>query len=99
MKPLAVVFLPEARDDIDSAFLYYQRQQAGLGCRFSSAVRDQVLRIQNGPEIYGTVHQDVRAACLRRFPYVVYYRIDADQVVIIAVQHGSRDWSHWLSRG
>jgi len=35
MKPLSVVFLPEARDDIDSAFLYYQRQQAGLGYRFS----------------------------------------------------------------
>jgi hypothetical protein len=68
MKPLSVVFLPEARDDIDSAFLYYQKQQAGLGFRFSSAVRDQVTRIQNGPETYGVAHLDVRAACLHHFP-------------------------------
>jgi len=99
MRPLPVVFLPEARDDIDSAFLYYQREQAGLGCRFSSAVRDQVKRIQDGPEIYGVVHQDIRAACMRRFPFVVYYRIDPARIVVIAVQRGSRDWSHWLSRG
>jgi len=91
MNPFAVVFLPEARDDIDSAFLYYERQQAGLGYRFSRAVQDQVTRIQNG--------QDVRAVCLRRFPCVVYYRTGAEQIVVIAVQHGSRDWSHWLPRG
>jgi plasmid stabilization system protein ParE len=99
MKPLSVAFLPGARDDIDSAFGYYQREQAGLEIRFTAAVRDQITRIQNGPEIYGFVHGDIRAACMRRFPYVVYYRIDPDQVIVVAVQHGSREWSHWLSRG
>jgi len=22
--------------------------------------------------------------------------VDADQIVVIAVQHGSRSWAHWL---
>ncbi len=33
MKP-PVVFLPQARDDIDSAYVYYEQQQTGLGYRF-----------------------------------------------------------------
>jgi plasmid stabilization system protein ParE len=98
VNPLQVVFLPAAADDIDSAYDYYEDQRANLGNRFLAAVRDQVTRLQNEPEIHGVVHQDVRAACVHRFPYVVYYRVLADRVLIVAVQHGSRDWSNWTWR-
>lgn len=98
MSRLPVVYLPEARDDIDAAYLAYEQQRVGLGDRFVEAVRDQVARIQGNPALYGVVYQDVRAAPIRRFPYVVYYRAEASQMVIIAVQHGSRDWSSWQSR-
>jgi plasmid stabilization system protein ParE len=94
----SVVYLPEARDDIDAAYVGYEQQQTGLGGRFLESVRDQVARIQANPALYGVVHQDVRAAPIRRFPYVVYYRIEGGQVVVVAVQHGSRGWSSWLSR-
>jgi hypothetical protein len=29
---------------------------------------------------------------------VVYYRAEQGQVVIVALQHGSRSWSSWQSR-
>jgi plasmid stabilization system protein ParE len=35
---------------------------------------------------------------MRRFPYVVYYRVEVGRVFIVAVQHGSRNWSSWQSR-
>jgi len=95
---LPLVFLPAARDDIELAYDYYENQQANLGDRFVAAVREEVSRIQNDPEIYGVVHKDVRAACVHRFPYVVYYRVVVNRIVVIAVQHGSRDWSNWQWR-
>jgi toxin ParE1/3/4 len=98
MSPSAVVYLPGARDDIDIAYISYEQRQAGLGDRFVETVRDQVARIQTNPSLYGVVYQDVRAAPMRRFPYVVYYRAEVGRVVIVAVQHGSRNWSNWQSR-
>lgn len=98
MSLLPVVFLPSARDDIDTAYLAYEQQQAGFGSRFAEAVRFQVARIQCGPCHYGLVYQDIRAVCVRHFPYVVFYRIEPNRVLVIAVQHGSRDWSNWQSR-
>ncbi len=98
MNSPAVVYLPGARDDIDIAYISYEQRQAGLGDRFVETVRDQVAQIQANPCLYGIGYQDIRAAPLRRFPYVVYYRAEVGQVVIIAGQHGCRDWSWWRAR-
>jgi plasmid stabilization system protein ParE len=48
--------------------------------------------------MYGIVWQNVRAARLRRFTYVVYYRVHDDRVEVLAVMHGSRDASGWQAR-
>jgi len=50
------------------------------------------------PEMYGVVWQNVRAARLRQFTYVVYYRVHDDRVEVLAVMHGSRDASAWQAR-
>ena len=57
-----------------------------------------LLRIESVPELYGPVWQDVRAARLRIFRYVVYYVVFADRVEVLAVMHGARDASAWKSR-
>jgi plasmid stabilization system protein ParE len=93
-----VAYLPEARDDIDAAYTEYEQRRAGLGDQFLEAVREQVDRIQANPVLYGVVHQDVRAAPLRRFPHVVYYRAEPTRVLVIAVQHGRRGSRAWQSR-
>ncbi|MCI0460959.1 MAG: type II toxin-antitoxin system RelE/ParE family toxin [Gemmataceae bacterium] len=95
---LPVVYLPEAQDDIDAAYAYYEQCLAGLGDRFLEALRDCVSRIADAPEMYGIVYQDIRAAPLRRFPYVVYYRVEPDRILVIAVQHGRRSWKGWQGR-
>jgi plasmid stabilization system protein ParE len=93
-----VVYLPEAYDDIDAAYATYEQQATGLGDRFLDALRVHVERIQAHPMLYGVYYQDVRAAPLRRFPYVVYYRLQASRVLIVAVQHGRRSSRAWRGR-
>jgi plasmid stabilization system protein ParE len=93
-----VAYLPEARDDIDEAYGGYEVRSAGLGDRFLETLREHVDRIRENPALYGEFYQGVRAALLRRFPYVVYYRAEAERVVIIAVQHGRRSFRAWRGR-
>jgi plasmid stabilization system protein ParE len=95
---LPIVFLPEAQDDVDGAYAGYEQRSIGLGDRFLEALRDQLDRIQANPALYGVLHQDVRAAPLRKFPYVVYYRAEASRTLILAVQHGRRSSRAWRGR-
>jgi plasmid stabilization system protein ParE len=40
----------------------------------------------------------VRCALVRRFPYAVYYRVEPERIVVIAVFHTKRDPGVWQSR-
>ena|SRR6266478_8093821 len=85
-------------DDIDAAFAWYEEQREGLGDDFLARLRELLDSIQENPYLYGVIHGDVRSACLRRFPYVVYYRPEAERTVILAVLHGRRHPRRWQSR-
>ncbi len=50
------------------------------------------------PEAYGEVWPGVRAAGVKRFGYVVYYRIKPGKVEVLAVLHGGRDPQVWQDR-
>ncbi len=93
------VYLPEAEDDVEAVYFYYEQQRAGLGDEFIEALREEVGRIRDNPQIYGVFRRDIRAALLKRFPYVVYYRDRGADVLVIAVQHGRRSSRAWRGRG
>jgi plasmid stabilization system protein ParE len=95
---LPVVLRPEASRDAQDARDHLEAQQAGLGQRFLQRLNDTLGRIGGMPELYGVVWGNVRAARVRRFTYVVYYRVHDDRVEVLAVMHGSRDASAWRSR-
>lgn len=94
----AVIYLSEARADVDSAHTSYEQRKAGLGERFLQKLRERVEAISDNPEMYAVLSDEVRAAPLRQFPYVIYYRVDAGTVFIKAVLHGHRDPQVWMSR-
>jgi len=95
---LRVRLLPEAKDEFDAAADWYEDQRSGLGIDFVAKVREVLDRIAANPRLHGTVYRNVRKAIVRRFPYVVLYREEIDEVIVIAVFHSSRDPSHWQRR-
>ena len=95
---LPVVLRPEASRDAEATRDYLNAQQAGLGQVFLDRLNEVVARIGALPEMYGVVWRKVRAARLRQFPSVVYYRVHDDRVEVLAVMHGRRDPSAWQSR-
>src|SRR5688500_13390374 len=89
---------PEVRHDLDSAFQWYEGQRSGLGDEFLSAIEESLERILQAPHTYGVFRREIRAPAVHRFPFVVYYRIEAMQIVVIAIQHGHRSTRNWLRR-
>jgi hypothetical protein len=61
--------VPEAADDIASAYAWYESQRYGLGEDFLSVVDAAFERIRRQPNVHFPVHGDYRRALLRRFPY------------------------------
>ena len=88
----------KAEEDLTEARDWYDDQCAGLGQEFLIAVDEAFERIRQFPEIYAAEYRNVRRARLRRFPYVVYYRIVDEGLEVLAVLHGSRHPRTWRSR-
>jgi plasmid stabilization system protein ParE len=95
---LAVAFRPEAEADVLETRDWYERQQYGLGDAFRDSLDQIVVRIEAMPQMYAVVFRDVRRGKLRRFPYVIYYRVLSSRIEVIAVLHGSRDPRLWQER-
>jgi plasmid stabilization system protein ParE len=95
---LPVAVLPEARQDVLDGRAFFEGRRAGSGSAFGAEVLAALDRIGDMPELYGEVWAGVRAAGVKRFGYVVYYRIKPGEVEVIAVLHGGRDPQVWQGR-
>ena len=95
---LPIDFHVEAVGEIDAAFDWYESQREKLGVEFLEALLKQFERIQVNPEAYAILWRQVRASPMRRFPYIIYYRLLADRINVIAVQHGHRNPGAWRRR-
>ncbi len=96
---LPVILRHEAEVDVQEARDQLEAVRVGLGTQVLARVREVLARIEKMPELHGKVWQDVRAARLKQFRYIVYFIVLADRVEVLAVLHGARDPSSWQSRG
>ena len=96
---LPVILRHEAEVDVQEARDQLESVRVGLGAQVLARVREVLARIEKMPELHGKVWQDVRAARLKQFRYIVYFIVLADRVEVLAVLHGARDPSSWQSRG
>lgn len=96
---LPVILRHDAEADVQEARDQLEAVRVGLGTQVLARVREVLARIEKMPELHGKVWQDVRAARLKQFRYIVYFIVLADRVEVLAVLHGARDPSSWQSRG
>lgn len=96
---MPVILRHEAEVDVQEARDQLEAVRVGLGNQVLARVREVLARIEKMPELHGKVWQDVRAARLKQFRYIVYFIVLADRVEVLAVLHGARDPSSWKSRG
>ena len=95
---LPIVLRSEASHDAQEAVEFFEARQTGLGQTFLDRLKVTLGSIRNTPEIYGVAWRNIRAAKLRKFRFVVYYRIHHDRIEVLAIMHGHRDASAWRDR-
>lgn len=72
---MRVEYYLKLADDLSEIRNYYEAQSPGLGDRFVDEFERQILEIAALPTRWMIVNGDIRRALMRRFPYVIFFRI------------------------
>lgn len=88
----------EAEKDIREAYDWYERKLKSLGTSFLAEIEATLEKIQENPHLYALVHQSMRRALCRRFPYAVYYMETKSSIVVLAVLQQRRKPVVWKKR-
>lgn len=82
---LPIVINPLAEGDLAEARAWYEAQRQGFGEEFLLSVQEALDNIQRTPGIHARIFQEIRRVSVRRFPYGIFYRMDEDQITVVAV--------------
>jgi len=95
---MRLIVRPEAEDELLEAIDWYEARAPGLGGELLRCVDACLLRIQRNPEAFPVVHRMTRMALVRRFPYLVLYRVMGEFISVVAVFHAKRNPKTWKTR-
>lgn len=95
---MKIDFLPEADEEFREAARYYESEAAGVGLSFVAAVHKAVDEIAEFPLATQVQRADIRKKVLRHFSYNLFYAIEADAIVIVAVAHQRKRPNYWRAR-
>lgn len=93
-----VALRPEAEEDLEDASLWYEGHRVGLGEEFLDEVQQAIGLIEENPQSYPRVHGEIYRALIRRFPFGIFYLLESETVVVLAIIHASRDPDSWKNR-
>ncbi|MEI6236219.1 MAG: type II toxin-antitoxin system RelE/ParE family toxin [Planctomycetota bacterium] len=94
----SVLFTSDADDDIAEAFKWYEQRGTGLGEDFLRRIDACVSGIKRYPTANRVVFDTFRRAHVRRFPFEIYYEINAEKVIIHYVFHTAQHPQKWRDR-
>ncbi|MFH1897701.1 MAG: type II toxin-antitoxin system RelE/ParE family toxin [Candidatus Desantisbacteria bacterium] len=89
---------PAAIDELIDGAQFYESQQDNLGYKFLDAVDAVLETIQKNPLIGSPDIFGRRKYHVKKFPYLLIYKINNKFIYILAVAHTSRKPGYWKSR-
>lgn len=95
---LPIAFRPDARAELVEAWAWYEEQRPGLGDELAACVEAAISKAARQPDAYAEVHEGVRRVLVRRFPYGVFYVVEAGVLLVLAVAHARRRPQYWRDR-
>jgi len=93
-----LIIRPEAKADLLDAYHWYQEQRQGLGNDFKLCVDEVISQIRRNPLIHKVIFQNVRRSFTKRFPFGVFYTVEDEKIIVLAVLHARRDPMKWKNR-
>ena len=93
-----IAFHADAAEEMQAAAAYYEEQQQGLGETFLNEIEEGLRRIQQFSRLWPIYEGEYRRYLLRRFPFGIIYRVDPEEILVIAVAHLRREPAYWKDR-
>lgn len=81
--------------DVREAAGWYDRRSVGLGDAFVELVRQATNEVIVDPDRFATLTRGVRYARVERFPYLVLFESDDEELRILGVLHTARSIEKW----
>ena len=95
----AVLFTKPAQADVQAARRWYAERSPRTGALFAREIDRGVAQIAASPASWPQVSPRLRRYVVRRFPYLMLFRVDADGAVLIAaVAHQRQSPALWRQR-
>ena len=61
-------------------------------------LRDCYERLLRNPFAYQELRSGIRRALTKQFPYAVYFSVEGETILVLAVLHTARDPAEWQER-
>lgn len=86
-----ILYTNRAKFEIEVAFDWYENQKEGLGIEFINKIEQSLETIKEFPESSQIIYKTFRRLIIKRFPFSVFYTIEAEGIIIHAVFDNRRD--------
>ena len=93
-----LIIRPEAEEELQKAFAWYEARVSGLGSEFLLCVDAAFSAVLRNPLQFPQVHRNIRRILTRRFPYEIFFIIDEQRIIVLAVFHAKRNPKLWKER-
>ena len=87
-----------AEAEYEAALEWYFKRSEMAADNFEAAFERALEAIQSNPQFYPLCDDRHRFCLLRRYPYLVIYRVDKDEIRMVAVAHSRRLPGYWSDR-
>ncbi|MCD4726551.1 MAG: type II toxin-antitoxin system RelE/ParE family toxin [Pirellulales bacterium] len=98
MKPLAVEIHPEAVAEARAAHEWYDARSPDASEAFLAELDVGIESVRTAPELYPQYLHGTRRYLLRRFPYLIVFRVVSEAVQVVAIAHTRRRPGYWKTR-
>ena len=98
MKKYNLVIKQEAKTEITEAYEWYESKQHKLGKRLISVLDNYFSTIKKSPKQFPKVLNNMRQATIKKFPYIIIFEIENNEIIVFAVFHSSQNPEKWESK-
>ena len=98
MSPSRYIFYPEAVREAQEAREWYRARSEDAAQGFLSELSEAFQLIAANPDAWQAHPTGDRRFVMRRYPYLVAYRVFGDRIAVVAVAHQRRKPGYWKGR-
>ena len=90
-----LIIRKRAEIQIEEVYDWYENKRRYLGNDFLLSIENSLKTIEQDPLAFQLKYKNIRAIYTQHFPYGIFYFINKNDIVVVAVFHLSRNPSLW----